>query len=1325
MKKKVHVLIVLIILSTFPAFAQYNPALGSVGLSFDLYSTAFLAEGANSVSEGSPAASVLNPAAAGDTQRLTFDASYLALIGTDSADAGWGHAINGGVTWPTRAGVLSVSGRFISSDDFNAVQLGNYFAGNVSFAKDLFPKLLVGLGVQGQYGSRDWGLGADLGFVHLPGDVRFMKDLRWGIALRGLGKGMSPVDGFTASPAPFTPAVGISFDVLQREKLIWSWHSDVSLPSFQDLTFNLGTELAIADRVFLLLGSSFALSELAPGEMRTPVSFGASFKFGTSVKENQSELKVTAAASPLQNNIWAAGAGVNLAVGLIDSQAPEISLNTDQEYISPNLDGTQDELLKRLSITDQRFVKGYRFLVLDSQGSRVREIVNKDERPENVTFKNVLARLAYVKTGITVPEQIRWDGRADTGSVVPDGTYTFKVEAWDDNGNTGESLSGTVIVDNTAPEITTQTPYLIFSPNGDGNKDTLSIEQEGSEELLWSASIVDASGQEIAAFAWENRQPGSFEWDGTNEEGILAADGVYSYRISATDRAGNSSGTNIDNILINTQATPINITITDSYFSPNGDGSKDSIQFTLDVPVTTGIESWKLEVVNTANQVGRTFSGEKTISKTTVFDGRDDNGNVLAEQTYSGQLEVLYENGNNPTAVSPQFTIDLTPPSASVSADLAIFSPDGDGNKDAVTLYQETSEETLWSGAIEDIDGRSVRTYSWRGRADAKIQWGGRADEGDLVTDGIYFYSLKATDRAGNSGQSKNVRFEINTQATEVFVSADLGVFSPNADGLKDRITIQPKLKVTEGVSRYSLRILDAGGQILRKVAGQNRAPQDFAWDGLDGSGRRLPDGEYQAELILDYQKGDHHEVRTASFSIDTKAPTIELSAEYSLFSPDGDEQKDKLPIAQSSSQEALWEGEFRNAKGEVVRKFYWKGLATAFQWDGKDENGNKIPDGSYSYLIKSTDQAGNSVSKALRGLQIDTRVTSVFVTASSDGFSPNGDAFADSIEFKAYVGLTDGIQSWVLEMVHEQAGVQKSFNGTGQIPDAITWDGRGNGSLAREGAYTAVMTVSYFKGNKPQAKSTPFKLDVSAPDIDISVSPQPFSPDNDGVDDELFIMMKVSDLSSIEEWRLEILDPVGTAFLSYTGRGMPSERILWDGLSDTGELVQSAEDYTLRVTIRDKLRNAATVENLIPVDVLVIREGDKLKIRIASITFPANSADLSAVADIEKAARNDKTLQRLFEIFKKYSAYQIRIEGHANITRYWSESEAEKENKEELIPLSLARAEAVKQALVRFGLDGNRISVVGLGGSSPLVPFDDEENRWKNRRVEFILIKR
>ncbi len=88
-------------------------------------------------------------------------------------------------------------------------------------------------------------------------------------------------------------------------------------------------------------------------------------------------------------------------------------------------------------------------------------------------------------------------------------------------------------------------------------------------------------------------------------------------------------------------------------------------------------------------------------------------------------------------------------------------------------------------------------------------------------------------------------------------------------------------------------------------------------------------------------------------------------------------------------------------------------------------------------------------------------------------------------------------------------------------------------------------------------------------------------------------------------------------------------------------------------------------------------------------------------------------------EIFQKYDAYRIKIAGHAvNITG------TEREEVEELQPLSLARAESVKDALVERDISANRITTVGQGGREPLVPHTDLENRWKNRRVEFILIR-
>jgi len=38
--------------------------------------------------------------------------------------------------------------------------------------------------------------------------------------------------------------------------------------------------------------------------------------------------------------------------------------------------------------------------------------------------------------------------------------------------------------------------------------------------------------------------------------------------------------------------------------------------------------------------------------------------------------------------------------------------------------------------------------------------------------------------------------------------------------------------------------------------------------------------------------------------------------------------------------------------------------------------------------------------------------------------------------------------------------------------------------------------------------------------------------------------------------------------------------------------------------------------------------------------------------------------------------------------------------------------------------VDAKRLSVEGMGSSQPVVDFKDGVNRWKNRRVEFILYK-
>ena len=56
---------------------------------------------------------------------------------------------------------------------------------------------------------------------------------------------------------------------------------------------------------------------------------------------------------------------------------------------------------------------------------------------------------------------------------------------------------------------------------------------------------------------------------------------------------------------------------------------------------------------------------------------------------------------------------------------------------------------------------------------------------------------------------------------------------------------------------------------------------------------------------------------------------------------------------------------------------------------------------------------------------------------------------------------------------------------------------------------------------------------------------------------------------------------------------------------------------------------------------------------------------------------------------------------------------------------LSERRADAVKSWLVKAGVERERLLAKGFGMDQPLVPNVTPQNRAKNRRVEFVIVRR
>ncbi|MCX6155239.1 MAG: OmpA family protein [Candidatus Kapabacteria bacterium] len=103
---------------------------------------------------------------------------------------------------------------------------------------------------------------------------------------------------------------------------------------------------------------------------------------------------------------------------------------------------------------------------------------------------------------------------------------------------------------------------------------------------------------------------------------------------------------------------------------------------------------------------------------------------------------------------------------------------------------------------------------------------------------------------------------------------------------------------------------------------------------------------------------------------------------------------------------------------------------------------------------------------------------------------------------------------------------------------------------------------------------------------------------------------------------------------------------------------------------------------------------------------------------DFNKSTIKEESLPIIAEIaeaLKKNENYKIEIRGHTD------DIGAEEFN----LKLSERRALAVKEELIKLGIAGKRLKTLNYGKSRPLVPNDNDENRKKNRRIEFVIIEK
>jgi hypothetical protein len=266
---------------------------------------------------------------------------------------------------------------------------------------------------------------------------------------------------------------------------------------------------------------------------------------------------------------------------------------------------------------------------------------------------------------------------------------------------------------------------------------------------------------------------------------------------------------------------------------------------------------------------------------------------------------------------------------------------------------------------------------------------------------------------------------------------------------------------------------------------------------------------------------------------------------------------------------------------------------------------------------------------------------------------------------------------------------------------------------------------------NEEQQPITPV-----APGIDVTLSPQPFNPPGVVGGGMLSIGTTTRGLGSGSSWSVIIREPVAPhlPFYQRSGSGAIPGMIHWNGVGMGGELVESAMNYPITVSVTDVNGVTVSYSGHIQVDVLVRDEGGVLRMVIQSIMFGPDRGDFTGIPP-DVLASNLRVLSRIAEILNQFRAYSIVVEGHANpvippgpAREPGGISRAEEETGSPRIlglqPLSEERAETVMEHLVRLGVERGRLSAMGMGGTRVIVQFENTDNWWRNRRVEFILVR-
>ncbi|HOD41553.1 MAG TPA: FlgD immunoglobulin-like domain containing protein, partial [Candidatus Wallbacteria bacterium] len=568
----------------------------------------------------------------------------------------------------------------------------------------------------------------------------------------------------------------------------------------------------------------------------------------------------------------------------------------------------------------------------------------------------------------------------------------------------------------------------------------------------------------------------SATWDGAG----ATADGVYTIRVRARDLAGNDSVDASVNVTISSNIPAITFgvpALTNNPFSPlpASPTVKDTttVSYTVNDTADVRIVIYPQGAPNAITKVLLPKTKKNSGNYTQIWDGTDDaSGLSVNDGVYTLSITSTNEVGFAST-ITHNVTVDKTVTDISpFGAAPTPFSPNVSPTTISFSLSEDATVEIIIKDQARVLTKRNLRpaTYMLQKIAPQTYQepWDGRDSGGQLVADGIYAYEIITEDLAGNKNTNVgNVRVDKTGPVVGPYSVTPKAISPSSSPGITDQATISYNIS-KEGT--VEIRIISTTGPLVRQFGPylKTLGSHTETWDGNDSTGNVVGEGDYRIEIYLTDSAGNigSPNPATLTVAVDNTPPAITgLLTVPPFFSPQNSNVNYKTTMLKYNlSESAEVTIKVLDSLNNQVRTLITNvpqspGLKNT-TWDGKDDTGTYVADGTYTFEITGTDAALNSTTVTTT-VQVDNTGPVInIISATPTPFAPDSiDPALRAVDVK-YI-LNDARVSCTTEVtVKTRIGAIVKSLGAGMVlPTGVLqtakWDGKNTlGQIVEDGTY-------------------------------------------------------------------------------------------------------------------------------------------------------------------------------------------------------------------------------------------------------------------------------